>query len=318
MAKAPTGDDPFFDYRNNILKNVPGYTDQSKLDKFERFTTAAAAVELELNPVRGSFDRNHFQQIHKRLFEEVYPWAGELRPTDLRRPGFQPFVRKEFVVTALDNTLAALAAEKHLKGLNEETFSARAAHYLGEINHIHAYREGNGRAQRELFRELAAEAGYRLNWNRVKPALMYEASIQSHEHRDNSGLIAVIRSSIEPPKVFRTPTEPGRGTARDRKELADEAHLLLRSTRGNVRDMPINERMLQSGGFASGWALAKSQQHVAIATSPNQFLVLHRSVLSKDVELGQQVQLEMKKDRAVVKNLDGKDKARYQARSRGR
>lgn len=80
---------------------------------------------------------------------------------------------------------------------------------------------------------------------------MYEASIQSHEHRDNSGLIAVIRSSIEPLKVFRPLTEPGRGTARDRKELADEAHLLLRSTGGNVRDMPINERMLQGGGFAS-------------------------------------------------------------------
>lgn len=97
MAKAPTGDDPFFDYRNNILKNVPGYTDQAKLDKFERFTTAAAAVELELNPVRGSFDRAHLQQIHKRLFEEVYPWAGEPRPTDLRRPGFSWFVRKEFL-----------------------------------------------------------------------------------------------------------------------------------------------------------------------------------------------------------------------------
>ncbi|HEY4047323.1 MAG TPA: Fic family protein [Acidobacteriaceae bacterium] len=309
MAKALTGDDPFFDYPNNILKNIPGYTDQDRLDKFERFTTAAAAVELELNPVRGSFDRAHLQQIHRELFREVFPWAGELRPTDLRRPGFPPFVRKEFLAVTLDNTLAALAAEKHLKGLNEETFSARVAHYFGEINHIHAFREGNGRTQREFFRELAAEAGYRLNWNRVKPALMYEASIQSHQHTDNSGLIAVIRSSIEPPKVFRAPTEPGRGTARDRKELADEAHLLLRSTRGNIHDMPINERTLQNGGFAAGWALAKSQQHVAIATSPNQFFVLHRSVLSKDVELGQKVQLEMKKDRAVVRNVE---------RSRGR
>jgi cell filamentation protein len=316
MTKATTGDDPFFDYKNNILINVPGYREQAKLDKFERNATYAAAVELELNPVRGSFDRAHLQQIHKRLFEEVYPWAGELRPTDLQRPGYPPFVRKEFVVVALDNTLAALAAEKHLKGLNEETFSARAAHYLGEVNHVHGFREGNGRAQRELFRELAAEAGYRLNWGRVKPALMYEASIQSHLRNDNSGLIAVIRSSIEPPKVFRAPTEPGRGTARDRKELADEAHSLLRSTRGNIHDMPIDEKILESGGFAAGWALAKSQQHVAIATSPNQFLVLHRSVLSKDVELGQQVQLEMKKDRAVVKNLDGKSQERY--RSRGR
>ena len=126
---------------------------------------------------------------------------------------------------------------------------------------------------------------------------------------DNSVLIAVIRSSVEPPKVFRAPTEPGRGTSRDRKHLVDEAHLLLRPTRGNIRDKPIFERTLQSGGFVAGWALAKSQQHVAIATSSNQFLVLHRSVLSKDVELGQQVQLEMKKGRAVVKNLE---------RSRGR
>jgi hypothetical protein len=30
MAKAPTGEDPFFDYRHKILKNVPGYTDQAK------------------------------------------------------------------------------------------------------------------------------------------------------------------------------------------------------------------------------------------------------------------------------------------------
>jgi cell filamentation protein len=97
------------------------------------------------------------------LFQEVYPWAGELRPTDLQRPGYPPFVRKEFVAVTLDNTLAALAAEKHLKGLNEETFSARAAFYFGEINHIHPYREGNGRSQRELFREMAAEAGFRVN-----------------------------------------------------------------------------------------------------------------------------------------------------------
>jgi hypothetical protein len=61
---------------------------------------------------------------------------------------------------------------------------------------------------------------------------------------------------------------------------------------------------LRQGGRCS-----KSQQHVAIATSPNQFLVLHRSLLSKDVELGQRIQLEMKKDRAVVRSLE---------RSRGR
>jgi hypothetical protein len=118
-----------------------------------------------------------------------------------------------------------------------------------------------------------------------------------------------VRASIEPPKVFGVVTEPGPGTARDRKQLSAEAHLLLRSTGGNIRDLPINESKLSPGGIASGWTLAKSQQHVAIATSSNHFLVLHRSSLSRDVNLGQRVQIEMKKDRAVVRTIE---------RSRGR
>jgi cell filamentation protein len=92
-------------------------------------------------------DRAHLQQIHRELFREVFPWAAELRPTDLRRAGFPPFVRKEFLGVTLDNTLAALPREKHLKGSNEETFSARAAHFLGELNHVHPFREGSRHAR---------------------------------------------------------------------------------------------------------------------------------------------------------------------------
>lgn len=44
-------------------------------------------------------------------------------------------------------------------------FCRRAAHYLGEIDALHPFREGNGRAQREFIRELAAEAGYEIAWD---------------------------------------------------------------------------------------------------------------------------------------------------------
>jgi cell filamentation protein len=38
--------------------------------------------------------------------------------------------------------------------LSHEEFSKRAGHFLGEINAVHPFREGNGRSQREFIRTL--------------------------------------------------------------------------------------------------------------------------------------------------------------------
>ncbi|UXN02103.1 Fic family protein (plasmid) [Xanthomonas hortorum pv. pelargonii] len=41
-----------------------------------------------------------------------------------------------------------LAREQNLRSLGADDFASRAGHYLGEINALHPFREGNGRAQR--------------------------------------------------------------------------------------------------------------------------------------------------------------------------
>ena len=41
-------------------------------------------------------------------------------------------------------------------------FVGRQAHYLGEVNALHPFREGNGRAQRVFFGQLARDAGFTL------------------------------------------------------------------------------------------------------------------------------------------------------------
>jgi fido (protein-threonine AMPylation protein) len=50
-------------------------------------------------------------------------------------------------------------------------FTERLTYYLGEINAIHPFREGNGRAQRAFFRQLAgagvAETGYRKTGRKI-------------------------------------------------------------------------------------------------------------------------------------------------------
>jgi len=54
-----------------------------------------------------------------------------------------------------------------LCGNDSKRFYRRAAHYLGEINDLHPFHEGNGRAQRVFLRELAAEADYEISWDLV-------------------------------------------------------------------------------------------------------------------------------------------------------
>lgn len=51
-------------------------------------------------------------------------------------------------------------------GVRDE-FLDRLTYYLGEVNAIHSFREGNGRAQRAFFEQLASDAGYILDWQHL-------------------------------------------------------------------------------------------------------------------------------------------------------
>jgi cell filamentation protein len=98
----------------------------------------------------------------------------------------------------LENTFLKLAAENHLKGSETDAFANRAAFYLGELNSIHPFREGNGRTQREFIRQLAAEAGYRINWYHISREQMYDASVESHNLGSNAAFARLIALAMEP------------------------------------------------------------------------------------------------------------------------
>jgi cell filamentation protein len=199
MAKDdPSGPDPHYDYKHHILKNLPGYTDPIQLDRFERVEAVTAIFDLQQNPVKGAFDITHLKVIHFRIFQKIYPWAGEFRQVNLHRTGSYYFAAAQFIEASLESTLVKLAGENHLKGLDADASASRAAYYLGELNAIHPFREGNGRTQREFIRELAAEAGYRINWNRVARQQMYDASIESHSLGQNAAFAALILFAMEP------------------------------------------------------------------------------------------------------------------------
>lgn len=61
-----------------------------------------------------------------------------------------------------------------------EQFVARLAHYYCELNVIHPFRDGNGRAQRLLFEVISINAGYALRWEPIGSAEWLDANIAAY------------------------------------------------------------------------------------------------------------------------------------------
>jgi cell filamentation protein len=97
---------------------------------------------------------------------------------------------------SLDALFTELTREDRLKNLDANAWTSRAAYYLGEINAVHPFREGNGRTRREFIRELALLAGYRLVWKNQHPERMIRASQLSFVRRDYSELAQILAEAI--------------------------------------------------------------------------------------------------------------------------
>jgi len=205
MQGKPDASDPDFDSANGVLRNLRGFTGSRQLDRFERRQALRALIDLTLNPVRGNFDQSHLQTIHRRIFDQIYPWAGELRRMNIARQGSYPFALVQFIQRNLDRTFSQLESEGHLKGLGVRAVVDRAGFYLGELNTLHPFREGNGRTQREFIHELALEAGYTLDWSRVSQKQMYEASALSHNLGKSAALTEVIQLALLPRRRTQVP-----------------------------------------------------------------------------------------------------------------
>ena len=194
MKYAGDRGDPYLDKDSGILRNLLGIKNQADLDRAESSLSFLRTSELREQPVLGGFDLKHLQAIHKRLFCDVYDWAGQLRVVEIQK-GSTDFARHMVIQSAARQLFDQLAKEQHLRGLDADQFSERAGYYLGEINVLHPFREGNGRAQREFIAQLAAQAGHPIDWAGVSQAEMLHASVSAY-NGDSKELAGLIRRAL--------------------------------------------------------------------------------------------------------------------------
>jgi cell filamentation protein len=147
------------------------------------------------------------QETHRRIFGNVYPWAGELRRgigmmTKTRPSGFVvAYGPSENVPDALAGVFKALVAENNLVGLDTAQIALRLAWYYSELDAIHPFRDGNSRTLRAFTSDLSEAAGYRLDWAPVAETAelrqqLYLARDLAVMRGDTSELAKIIAANL--------------------------------------------------------------------------------------------------------------------------
>ncbi|MGY2682727.1 fido (protein-threonine AMPylation protein) [Pseudomonas tolaasii] len=83
-------------------------------------------------------------------------------------------------------------------GATQDALVVQIAEAYGDLNVIHPFREGNGRAQRILFEQIIVNAGFSVDWWLVKDAAWIPANIDAVAC-DYRGLEAIFERCISKP-----------------------------------------------------------------------------------------------------------------------
>ena len=120
--------DPYLYPGTEVLKNIPGIRDPLAASRFERRETLVRRRELERDPVQGTFDLAHLREIHRRLYQDVWEWAGQIRTVAITK-GSSTFLHPSRIEMAFANIHKTLceSALLHDPGISHDDFVEQAA-----------------------------------------------------------------------------------------------------------------------------------------------------------------------------------------------
>lgn len=189
--------DPGFTYidpETGLLKNRLSITDKDTLLFVESGAVTKRLKELDENPIKITNIENLFE-IHKYLFQDIYDWAGKERVVEISKDGKQFFPIGSFD-RAYKYINSLIDEFNSLPRNNKKEIVSKLAEILDNVNYLHPFREGNGRAQREFIKLLALNKGLKLNLNPPDDKTVYERYMQGTIESDVSVLTSLIEEQI--------------------------------------------------------------------------------------------------------------------------
>jgi cell filamentation protein len=192
VDKYGVGQDPYCYPGSDVLRNLLNIHDEEQLQKAERELSEIAVSNFRLTP--PPFDLSLFQQIHKSLFSDVYEWAGLLRTVNIQK-GDTLFCTAERIAPEAQKIFRVMEGAAWFVGASKAELVAKIAETYGDLNVIHPFREGNGRAQRILFEQIIINAGFAVDWWLIKDTAWVPANIDAVTC-DYRGLEAIFERCI--------------------------------------------------------------------------------------------------------------------------
>ena len=141
------------------LENKLNITDSAELARAEEKISKQKALKLYDTGILDTLAPGTFKTlctIHKYLFEDIYEFAGKIREVNIAKGSFR-FAPLMYLQAALDN----------IDKMPQSDFDKIIEKYV-EMNIVHPFREGNGRATRIwLDLILKKELGKVVDWSKV-------------------------------------------------------------------------------------------------------------------------------------------------------
>ena len=142
-----------------VLENKLGLTNSADLAREEERISKTKAIELfetgYLDNLKAGTSET-LSKIHKYLFGDIYPFAGEIRTENIAKGNFR-FAPVMYLKTSLE----------HIDNMPQSTYEEIIDKYV-EMNIAHPFREGNGRSTRIwLDLILKKELGKVVDWSKV-------------------------------------------------------------------------------------------------------------------------------------------------------
>lgn len=167
-----------YTYKNSeTLKNKLDIKDEKKLKEYEtKMVAVKLAILMKENKIK-TFDEEHFKYIHNFLFCDVYEFAGKYREENITKENFL-FSDYRYIEENVKLIFKKINLEK-LRQISFEELVKFISELMTDLNVLHPFREGNGRATREFIRQLLNEIDYDINFFEIDYNDILNASIKA-------------------------------------------------------------------------------------------------------------------------------------------
>jgi cell filamentation protein len=147
--------DPYLYESGHVLRNILNIKDEKRLVAYEN--TVVNLVLLKL--FKEDYNLSHTNQlfdIHKRLFSDIYEWAGVPRTINIEKTekvlsGLSvKYEDTSKIINAIDD-IHKLYFDKPWKTMSEHSLVFEMTRYMASLWKIHPFREGNTRTLSTYF-----------------------------------------------------------------------------------------------------------------------------------------------------------------------